>query len=127
MSQNSGDSPIRRWDGHKVWASVVAFLGALGALSYIMSRDLEQEQYLWISGSILAPTLGTIYNIFQNRRIIREQEHVADTVQNVEKQTNGQLDARFVKLEEQLKREIDKVKSLVVSTDHAKEVDRNAD
>lgn len=90
---------------HVVWASLTAFLGVVGATSYVITRDLPGDQYLWISGSILAPTLGVVVNILQNRKIINKQSTATDVAletrevtDKIEKQTNGALAEQFESL-----------------------------
>lgn len=87
---------------HVVWASVVAFLGGTGAVSYVVTRDLAESQYLWISGSIVAPVLGVIVTILQNRKILNRQTENRETVQKIEHQTNGALAQQFEELKELL-------------------------
>lgn len=94
---------------HVVWASLVGFLGSVGAVSYVVTRDIPDAQQLWISGSIVAPVLGIVVTILQNRRILNKQTDTHEVAVKTEHQTNGALAEQFESLKVLLGELTDKI------------------
>lgn len=81
--------------GFYLIGAIVIVCAGLGVYGWLSIRGADTQQFLYVFGTVAAPTLGLLWNNMKTQQI-------AEQVNTIEAQTNGELKAQFKDLKEHI-------------------------